>query len=97
MQKQDWVAAGIKIIGVYIGALALIFIGSTIVNTLMTLCFSDRPANVTVLKMAYMVLVKVLLVGLVVPMTQAAVAWLLLKRTEWCLKKIGIGDEPLQM
>ena len=24
-------------------------------------------------------------------------AWLLLKRTDWCLKKAGLGEEPLQM
>jgi hypothetical protein len=43
------------------------------------------------------VLVKVLLFGLVVPAAQGLVAWLLLKKTCWCLKKAGLVCEPPQM
>jgi len=38
-----------------------------------------------------------LLVGLLQPLVQGAVSWLLLKRTDWCLKKAGLGHEPPQM
>jgi hypothetical protein len=97
MQKQDWVAVGVKVLGVYIGVLALIGAGSAVLNTLMTLIFSGRPEGIGFFKMVGVVLVKVLLFGLVVPVVQGAVAWLLLKRTDACLRKIGIGEEPPQM
>ncbi len=97
MQKQDWVAVGAKLLGIYIAVLALIGAGSAVMNTLMTLIFSDRPASVGFFKMVGVVLVKVLLFGLIVPVVQGAVAWLLLKRTCWCLKKAGLGCEPPQM
>ena len=97
MQKQDWVAVGVKVLGVYMAVLALIGAGSAVLNTLITLIFSDRPASVGFFKMVGIVLVKVLLFGLVVPVVQGAVAWMLLKRTDWCLRKIGIGEEPPQM
>lgn len=97
MQKQDWVAVGVKVLGVYIAGLALIGAGSAVMNTLMTLVFSDRPASVGFFKMLGVILVKVLLFGLIVPFVQGAVAWLLLKKTCWCLKKAGLGCEPPQM
>jgi hypothetical protein len=97
MLKQDWVAVGVKVLGVYIAVLALVGAGSAVLNTVMTLIFSDRPANVSFLKMTGVILVKVLLFGMVVPVVQGWIAWLLLKRTEWCLKKAGLGEEPRQM
>jgi hypothetical protein len=97
MQKQDWVAVGVKVLGVYIAVLALIGAGSAVLNTLMTLIFSDRPASVGFFKMLGVILVKVLLFGLIAPVVQGAVAWLLLKRTDACLRKIGIGEDPPQM
>lgn len=97
MQKQDWVATGIKILGIYIAALALIGAGTAILNTIMALAFSSRPENVSFFKMAGAVLVKGLLFGLIVPVIQSSVAWLLLRRTEWCLRKAGLGEEPFQM
>lgn len=97
MQKTDWVSVGMKLLGIYIAVLGLIGAGSAVLNTLMTLIFSDRPASVGFFKMVGVVLVKVLLFGLIVPLVQGAVAWMLLKRTDWCLKKIGIGEEPPQM
>jgi hypothetical protein len=97
MQKQDWVAVGVKVLGVYMAVLSLVGAGSAILNTLMTLTFSNRPAGVGFFKIAGVILVKVLVFGLVVPVVQGAVAWLLLKRSDWCLRKIGIGDEPPQM
>ncbi len=97
MQKQDWVAVGAKLLGIYIAVLALIGASSAVLNTVMTLIFSDRPASVSFFKMLGVILVKVLLFGLVVPVVQGAVAWLLLKRTCWCLKKAGLGCEPPQM
>ena len=97
MQKQDWVAVGAKVLGLYIGALALIGAGSAVMNTLMTLIFSDRPASVSFFKMLGVIVVKVLLFGLIVPAVQGFVAWMLLKRTCCCLKKIGMGCEPPQM
>lgn len=97
MQKKDWVSIGIKLLGVYVSMLALIGAGSAVLNTLMTLIFSDRPANVGFFKMLGVILVKVLLFGLVVPAVQGAVGWLLLKKTCWCLKKAGLGEEPPQM
>ncbi len=83
--------------GIYIAVLALIGAGSTILNTLLMLVFSDRPASVGFFKMLGVILVKVLLSGLVVPVAQGFVAWLLLKRTCWCLKKAGFECEPPQM
>jgi hypothetical protein len=98
MQKKDWIAVGAKLLGIYIAVLALVGAGSTVVNTIITLIFfPDHPASVSFAKMLGIILVKVLLSGLVVPAVQGAVAWLLLKRTDWCLNKAGLGEEPLQM
>lgn len=97
MQKKDWIAAGTKLLGIYIAVLALIGTGSVVLNTLMTLIFSDRPASVSFFKMLGVILVKVLLFGLIAPVAQGVVAWLLLKRTDWVLKKAGLGEEPPQM
>lgn len=97
MQKQDWVAVGVKVLGIYIGVLALIGAGSAVLNTLMTLIFSDRPDGVGFFKLLGVILVKVLLFGLVVPVVQGAVSWLLLKKSCWCLKKAGFSCEPPQM
>lgn len=97
MQKKDWIAVGVKIIGIYIATLAVIGAASAVLNTLMALIFSDRPATVGFFKMLWMITVKFLLFGLIVPVAQAFVAWLLLKRTDGCLKKAGLGEEPPQM
>lgn len=97
MQKKDWIAVGAKLLGIYIAVLASIGAGSAVLNTLMTLIFSDRPANVGFFKMLGVILVKVLLFGLVLPVAQGLVAWLLLKRTDWVLRKAGLGEEPPQM
>lgn len=97
MQKKDWVAVGAKVLGIYIAVLALIGAGSAVLNTLMALIFSDRPASVGFFKMLWLVIVKFLFFGLIGPAAQGFVAWLLLKRTDWCLKKAGIGEEPPQM
>lgn len=97
MQKKDWIAVGVKLLGIYIAVLACIGAGSAVLNTLMTLIFSDRPASVGFFKMLGVILVKVLLFGLVVPAAQGFIAFLLLKRTDWCLKKAGLGEEPPQM
>lgn len=84
-------------LGVYIAILALIGAGSAVLNTLITLIFTDRPASVGFFKMLGVILVKILVSGLIVPVVQGAVAWLLLKRTDWCLNKAGLGCEPPQM
>jgi hypothetical protein len=42
-------------------------------------------------------LIRWLLNNLIAPAVQSLVAWLLLKKTDWCLKKAGLGEEPLQM
>ena len=97
MQKKDWIAVGVKLLGIYIAVLSCIGAGSAVLNTLMTLIFSDRPASVGFFKMLCVVLVKILLFGLVVPAAQGFAAFLLLKRTDWCLKKAGLGEEPQQM
>ena len=84
-------------LGIYIAVMALIGAGSAVLNTLMTFIFSDRPASVGFFKMLGVILVKFLLFGLIAPLAQGFVAWLLLKRTDWCLKKAGLGCEPPQM
>ena len=97
MQKKDWIAVGTKILGIYIGALALIGAGSAVVSTIITLIFfPDHPVSISALKVVGMILAK-MLSGLVVPVVQGAVAWLLLKRTCWCIEKAGLGCEPPQM
>jgi hypothetical protein len=97
MQKKDWIAVGTKLLGVYIAVLALIGAGSAVVSTIITLIFfPDHPVSISALKVVGMILVK-MLSGLVVPVVQGAVAWLLLKRTDWCLSKAGLGCEPPQM
>ena len=97
MQKKDWIAVGIKLVGIYIATLAVIGVTSAVLNTLMALIFTDRPATVGFFKMLWMIVVKFLLFGLIVPLAQGLTAWLLLKRTDCCLKKIGLGEEPPQM
>jgi hypothetical protein len=49
------------------------------------------------MKLLGAVLVKILLFGMIIPLVQATAAWLLLKRTDWCLRKAGVGAEPPQM
>ncbi len=83
--------------GIYIAVLALIGAGSALLNTVMTFIFSDRPASVGFFKMLWVIVVKVLLFGLIAPLAQGFIAWLLLKRTDWILKKAGLGEEPPQM
>ena len=98
MDKKDWIAVGTKILGIYIGVLALIGAGSAVLNTIVSLIFfPDHPVSVSTGKVVGMILGKVLLSGLIVPAVQGAVAWLLLKRTCWCLNKAGLGCEPPQM
>ena len=97
MQKQDWIAVGMKLVGVYVAALALIGASSTVLNTVITLIFSDRPVSMSFWKLVGVVLIKVLLMGPIVPAAQGFVAWVLLKRTCWCMKKIGMSCEPQQM
>ncbi len=98
MQKKDWIAVGTKLLGIYIAVLALIGAGSAVLNTIVSLIFfPDHPVSVSVGKVVGMILGKVLLGGLIVPAVQGAVAWLLLKRTCWCLNKAGLGCEPPQM
>ena len=84
-------------LGVYIAVLALIGAGSAVLNTLMTLIFSEHPASVSFFKVLGVILVKVFLFGMIAPAAQGLVAWLLLKRTDWCMRKAGLGEEPLQM
>jgi hypothetical protein len=97
MDKKDWIAVGTKLLGIYIAVLALIGAGSTVVGTIITLIFfPDHPVSISTLKVIGMILAK-MLSGLVAPAVQGAVAWLLLKRTCWCLKKAGFGCEPPQM
>jgi hypothetical protein len=97
MDKKEWVAVGTKILGIYIGAMALIGAGSAVVSAIISLIFfPDHPVTISALKVVGMILVK-MLSGLIVPVVQGAVAWLLLKRTCWCLKKAGLGCEPPQM
>jgi len=97
MQKKDWIAVGTKLLGIYIAVMALIGAGSTVVSTIITLIFfPDHPVSISALKVVGIILVK-MLSALVVPVVQGAVAWLLLKRTDWCLNKAGLGEEPLQM
>ena len=97
MQKKDWIAVGTKRLGIYIGVLALIGASSAVLNTVITLIFTDRPASVGFFKMLSVMFVKILVSGLIVPTAQGLVAWLLLKRTDWCLNKAGLGCEPPQM
>lgn len=89
MQKKDWVAIGIKLLGVYIGVLALIGLGTLLFGTVVQFFFrGDASVNIVFIR---------LLASLIQPLVQCAVAWLLLKRTDWCLRKIGLGEEPPQM
>jgi hypothetical protein len=97
MDKKDWIAVGVKILGIYIAVLALIGAGSAVVSTIITLIFfPDHPVSISALKVVGIILTK-MLSGLVAPAVQGAVAWLLLKRTCWCLNKAGLGCEPPQM
>jgi hypothetical protein len=89
MQKTDWVSVGIKLLGVYISVLALIGAGSVILGSVAQLIFKgDAPVKVIFIR---------LFVGLLQPLVQGAVGWMLLKKTCWCLKKAGLGCEAPQM
>lgn len=89
MQKQDWIAIGIKLLGIYIAAMALIGAGTVLFGTVVNLFFhGDVPFKTIFARF---------LLGLIQPLIQGAVAWLLLKRTGWCLRQVGIGEEPPQM
>ncbi len=89
MQKTDWVSIGIKLLGIYISVLALIGAGSVLLGTLIQLIFKgDTPFKAVFIR---------LLAGMIQPLVQGAVGWLLLKKSGWCLRKIGLGDEPPQM
>ncbi len=101
MQKKDWVLVGIKLLGVYYAALTVIGLGSVVLGFILTVTYRpDVPAGMTkpqYLTMFLLGVLRWLLQNLVAPVVQGLAAWLLLKRTEWCLKKIGLGTEPLQM
>jgi len=89
MQKKDWVSVGIKLLGIYISVLALIGAGSVLLGTVVQLLFKgETPFKAIFIR---------LLAGLIQPLVQGAVGWLLLKKSCWCLRKIGLGEEPPQM
>jgi len=89
MQKQDWVAVGVKLLGVYVSVMALIGAGSILLGTIVQLLFrGETPYKAIFIR---------LFLGLLQPVVQGAIGWLLLKRTDWCLRKAGVGEEPLQM
>jgi hypothetical protein len=89
MQKQDWVSVGIKLLGVYTGVLAIIGVSTALLGTVTQLIFRGGTS--------YKAIFIRLLIALLQPLVQGAVAWVLLRRTDWCLKKAGLGHEPLQM
>ena len=89
MQKQDWIAVGIKLLGIYIAVLALIGAGQVLLGTTVQLLFRNETPFKTIFIR--------LLVGLIQPLVQGAAGWLLLKKSGWCLRKIGLGEEPPQM
>jgi hypothetical protein len=89
MQKTDWVAVGIKLLGVYVSVLALIGLGSALLGSIAQLLFrGDASVKGIFIR---------LFVGLLQPLVQGAVGWMLLKKTGWCLRKTGLGEEPPQM
>jgi len=101
MQKKDWIAVGIKLLGVYYAAMAVVAFGGVVFGLILNIIYRpDVPAGMTkpqYLTMFLLGVIRWLLNNLVAPVVQGIAAWLLLKRTCWCLKKIGLGEEPLQM
>ena len=101
MQKKDWIAVGIKLLGVYYAAMAVIGLGGVLLGFVMNILYRpDIPAGMTkpqFLTTFFLGLIRWLLNNLIAPALQSLAAWLLLKKTDWCLKKAGLGEEPLQM
>jgi hypothetical protein len=101
MQKKDWIAVGIKLLGVYYAAMAVIGLGGVVLGLVMNVIYRpDIPAGMT--KPQYMTMfllgvIRWLLNNLIAPVVQGFAAWLLLKKTDWCLKKAGVECEPPQM
>lgn len=101
MQKKDWIAVGIKLLGVYYAAMAVIGFGGVVLGLVMNIIYRpDIPAGMAkpqYLTMFLLGVIRWLLNNLIAPVVQGFAAWLLLKKTDWCLKKAGLGEEPLQM
>jgi hypothetical protein len=101
MQKKDWIAVGIKLLGVYYAAMSVIGFGGVACGLVLNVIYRpDIPAGMTkpqFLTTFFLGVIRWLLNNLVAPVVQGFVAWLLLKKTCWCLKKAGLGEEPLQM
>jgi hypothetical protein len=101
MQKKDWIAVGIKLLGVYYAAMAVVGLGGVVLGLIMNVIYRpDIPAGMAkpqYLTMFFLGVIRWVLQNLISPVVQGFAAWLLLKRTAWCLKKIGLGEEPLQM
>lgn len=101
MQKKDWVAVGVKLLGVYYAAMSAVGLGAAALGLIMNILYRpDIPAGMTkpqYLTMFLLGLIRWLLNSLIAPAVQGLVAWLLLKKTCWCLQKAGLGCEPPQM
>lgn len=101
MQKKDWIAVGIKLLGVYYAAMSVVAFGGVVLGLVMNILYRpDIPAGMTkpqYLTMFFLGVIRWLLNNLIAPVVQGFAAWLLLKKTDWCLKKAGLGEEPLQM
>ena len=101
MQKKDWIAVGVKLLGVYYAVLTVVGLGSVVLGLILTIIYRpDAPAGMTkpqYLTMFLLGVIRWLLQNLASPVVHGFAAWLLLKKTDWCLKKIGLGEEPLQM
>lgn len=101
MQKKDWVAVGIKLLGVYYAVMSVIGFGGVVFGLILNIIYRpDIPSGMTkpqFLTTFFLGVIRWLLHNLVSPVLQGFAAWMLLKRSNWCLRKIGMGEEPPQM
>jgi len=86
MNKHDWLVVGLKLLGVYFAILGVAILSVTILNLVIDAILAARTSSSDLL-----VLHKgpsVSLLSALQPIAYLAGAFVLLRRTDWCLRKI---------
>jgi len=93
MTKQDWLTVGLKLIGVYFAVLGFTVFCITVISLIIQAFFMDTPPYVVPRSGEYATLI-----GALQPVAYIIAAYYLIKKTDWCLEKIGVqterGSEP---
>jgi hypothetical protein len=86
MTQREWLAVGIKFLGIYfavLGVTGLIIVGTHLVVDEVMASSSDRTLRVG----------GIALVNVLQPLAYLLCAFILTKRTEWCVRMAGLSQE----